>query len=249
MRHALITGAAGGIGSAIAHQLAAQGFALTLSGRRIEPLQQLADSLERAQAIACDVGDEHSVQHAFETACSHFGDIDVLINNAGSAPSKPFHKLRASDWRAVMAVNLDGVFHCCAQVAPRMRERQDGRIINIASTASLKGYPYVSAYCAAKHGVLGLTRALALELASSNVTVNAICPGYTDTDLIRDAITGIMAKTGRTEADVLAEFTRVNPQGRLIQPNEVANTVQWLCSDGARSVTGQAIAISGGETM
>jgi len=249
MKHALITGAAGGIGAAIAQKLSQQGYAVTLTGRRIEPLQALADALEHAQAVCCDVSDELSVQAAFASACTGFGDIDVLINNAGAAPSKPFHKLSAADWRDVMAVNLDGVFHCCANVVPSMRQQQRGRIINIASTASLKGYSYVTAYCAAKHGVLGLTRALALELASTDITVNAICPGYTDTDLIRNAIDGIVQKTGRQEADVLTEFTRVNPQGRLIQPDEVAATVLWLCSDDARSITGQAIAVSGGETM
>ena len=251
MSHALVTGAGSGIGAVIAATLATEGYAVSLLGRRESALESTRAGLSagsRSAAFTCDVTDGDSVAAAFAAARDAFGAVDVLVNCAGAAPTLPFHKLDASAWRAVMAVNLDGVFHCCAEVVPAMRERGVGRIINIASTASLKGYAYVSAYCAAKHGVLGLTRALALELAPRGVTVNAVCPGYTDTDIIRGAVANIVQKTGRSEAEALGEFTRVNPQGRLIDPQEVADTVCWLCSDSARSINGQAIAVCGGET-
>ena len=251
MKHALVTGAGSGIGQAVAVALAAGGYRLSLLGRRADALQQTRARIGAGAEVLClsaDVSSPDSVATAFAAARERFGAIEVLVNCAGAAPSAPFHALGADDWRRVMAVNLDGVFHCCAQAVPSMRERRGGRIITIASTASLKGYAYVSAYCAAKHGVLGLTRALALELATRGVTVNAICPGYTDTDIVRNAIATIVRKTGRSESEALAEFTRANPQGRLIDPAEIADTVLWLCSESARSITGQAISVSGGET-
>jgi NAD(P)-dependent dehydrogenase (short-subunit alcohol dehydrogenase family) len=248
-RHVLVTGGGTGIGAAIARALDAEGARLTLIGRSYGPLEALAVSLQQAQPISCDVSDETSVTAAFGQASASFGAVDVLINNAGAAPSNPFHKLTAADWRQVMAVNLDGVFNCSRAAIDAMLAQGWGRIINIASSAALRGYAYVSAYSAAKHGVLGLTRSLALETATKGITVNAVCPGYTDTDIIRQSIQQIVAKTGRTEADILETFTRSNPQGRLIQPEEVAASVLWLCSEQARSVTGQAISINGGEVM
>jgi NAD(P)-dependent dehydrogenase (short-subunit alcohol dehydrogenase family) len=184
-----------------------------------------------------------------EQARSAFGGIDILVNNAGAAPSSPFHKLSSDEWRQVMAVNLDGVFNCTSAALPDMLRQQWGRVINIASTAAQRGYAYVSAYSAAKHGVLGLTRSLALETATKGITVNAVCPGYTDTDIIRDSIAVIMEKTGRTEQQALAQFTASNPQGRLIAPEEVAAMALWLCNEQARSITGQALSVSGGEVM
>lgn len=248
-RHVLVTGGGTGIGAAIARALDAEGARLTLIGRSHGPLEALAASLQQAQPISCDVSDETSVTAAFGQASARFGAVEILINNAGAAPSNPFHKLTAADWRQVMAVNLDGVFNCSRAAIDAMLAQGWGRIINIASSAALRGYAYVSAYSAAKHGVLGLTRSLALETATRGITVNAICPGYTDTDIIRQSVKRIVAKTGRTEADILETFTRSNPQGRLIQPEEVAASVLWLCSDQARSVTGQAISINGGEVM
>jgi NAD(P)-dependent dehydrogenase (short-subunit alcohol dehydrogenase family) len=248
-RHVLITGGGTGIGAAIAQALSDQGAKLTLVGRKLPPLQTVANNLPQAQAIICDVTDPASVATAFEQAAATFGPIEILVNNAGAAPTAPFHKLTATDWREVMAVNLDGVFNCTSAVINEMRAVGWGRIVNVASTASLQGYAYVSAYSAAKHGVLGLTRSLALETATKGITVNAVCPGYTDTDIVRNSVAQIMEKTGRNETEALKSFTDSNPQGRLIQPEEVAATVQWLCSEHARSVTGQAISVSGGEVM
>lgn len=248
-RHVLITGGGTGIGAAIARALDGQGARLSLLGRKLAPLESLAGSLQKAQPISCDVTDNPSVSSAFEQATASFGPVDILVNNAGAAPTAPFHKLSADTWRQVMAVNLDGVFNCTSAAIDGMLAQGWGRIINIASTSALRGYAYVSAYSAAKHGVLGLTRSLALETATRGITVNAVCPGYTDTDIIRQSITQIVEKTGRSEAEALEAFTRTNPQGRLIQPEEVAATVLWLCSEGARSVTGQAISVSGGEVM
>jgi len=250
-QHAVVTGAGTGIGAAIAAALAARGARLTLLGRTPETLAQTASTLPgsaAAHCLRCDVTAPDSVASAFAEAAG-LAPVDILVNNAGAAPTAPFHRLDFAAWRAVMAVNLDAVYLCIAQVIPAMRERKHGRIVNIASTAALKGYRYVSAYSAAKHGVLGLTRSLALEMATSGVTVNAVCPGYTDTAIIRQAVQAIAAKTGRSEAAALAEFTAVNPQGRLIDVEEVAATVIWLCSDSARSITGQAISVSGGEVM
>lgn len=248
-RHVLVTGGGTGIGAAIARAAATRGARLSLLGRSPAPLQELADSLGNAQAITCDVTRAESVAGAFEQARAAFGPVEILVNNAGAAPTAPFHKLSGEAWRQVMAVNLDGVFNCTSAAIDDMLAAKWGRVINIASTAALRGYAYVSAYSAAKHGVLGLTRSLALETAKRGITVNAICPGYTDTDIIRQSVKQIMEKTGRSEADALATFTATNPQGRLIQPGEVAATVLWLCSDDAGSITGQAISVSGGEVM
>ena len=248
-RHALITGAGRGIGAAIAAQLAARGARVTLLSRSQAPLDDMF--ADRACAVSADVTDEAAVSRAFATAEQRLGPIDILINNAGSAESAPLARSDSALWRRMLAVNLDGVFFCTRAALPKMGERGWGRVITIASTAGLTGYAYVSAYCAAKHGAIGLTRALALETAKlgKDITVNAVCPGYTDTELTRETIARIQAKTGRSEAEALAELTRVNPQQRLVQPSEVAATVAWLCGPDTTAITGQAIAVAGGEVL
>jgi len=249
-QHALVTGAGQGIGEAIARQLLARGARVTVLGRRAEPLQKLVDEFPGlCRMELADVADESQIKTAFAQAASALGAIDILVNNAGQAQSAPFLKMDAALWQNMLAVNLTGSMLCIQQVLPAMVERGRGRIVNVASTAGLKGYPYVAAYCAAKHGVLGLTRALALELASKGVTVNAVCPGYTETEIVRESIARVVAKTGRTPEQAMAEFVKGNPQGRLVQPQEVADAVLWLCGPGAAAITGQSIAVAGGEVM
>jgi NAD(P)-dependent dehydrogenase (short-subunit alcohol dehydrogenase family) len=212
-------------------------------------LETLSASLgEGSQAATGDVTDRPNVTAAFSAARERFGDIEILVNCAGIAPTAPFHRVDFADWQRTMDVNVNGVFHCSQIALESMLSKGWGRIINIGSVASLRGFPYVSGYCASKHAVLGLTRALALEVATQGITVNAICPGYVDTDIVREAISGIVTKTGRTEGEAMQHFTESNPQGRLVDATEVASAVSWLCSDGAASVTGQAVAIDGGGT-
>jgi NAD(P)-dependent dehydrogenase (short-subunit alcohol dehydrogenase family) len=247
-RHALVTGAGRGIGAAIARRLAAEGARVTLVSRGERQLQETAAPLgAAAQCIAADVTDLYAVSRAFESAAESFGPVDILINNAGKAQSAPLQRTSEELWHSLIAVNLTGVYHGIRAVLPAMLERKFGRIVSIASTAGLKGYPYVAAYCASKHGVIGLTRALALEVAQRNITVNAVCPGYTETDLVRDTIANIQKVTGRSAEEAREALTRTNPQGRLIQPMEIAHTVLWLCLPGSESVNGQSIAVAGGE--
>jgi NAD(P)-dependent dehydrogenase (short-subunit alcohol dehydrogenase family) len=247
--HAVVTGGGTGIGAAIARALAEQGAVLTLVGRRREPLDVVAAEIGGACVATADVTVRAEVDGAFEAARAAHGPIAVLVNNAGVADSGPFGRLAQGDWRRVMAINLDALFHCCQAALPDLKQAAAGRIVTVASTAGVRGYAYAAAYTAAKHGAIGLTRALALELASTNVTVNAVCPGFTDTAIVADAIDKIGSATGRSAQEAADQLMRFNPQRRLIEPREVADAVVWLCRPGSASVTGQAISISGGETQ
>jgi 3-hydroxybutyrate dehydrogenase len=246
-RHALVTGGGRGIGRAVARALAGAGATVTVAGRDLGPLQNTLAEGDAHGAVAIDVTDPAAVERGVHDAVSRHGPVDLMIANAGAAASAPFLKSRPELFRQMLDLNLLGVVHMTQAVLEPMVERGFGRIIAIASTAGLKGYPYVGAYCASKHAVVGLVRALALETARAGVTVNAVCPGFTDTDLVSRSIDHIVAKTGRTREEALAEIVKNNPQSRLIDPSEVADAVLWLCGEGARSVTGQAIAVAGGE--
>jgi NAD(P)-dependent dehydrogenase (short-subunit alcohol dehydrogenase family) len=249
--HALVTGAGRGIGAAIVRSLAGAGADITLLGRSRPYLESVAAELgaARSSCQVADVSDAASVRSAVSAARAALGPVTVLVNNAGQALSGPLGTTSDALWQSMLSVNLTGTFLCMRECLPDMLKAGFGRIVNIASTAGLVGYPYVSAYCASKHGVIGLTRAAALETARRNVTVNAVCPGYTDTDLVRTAVANINAKTGRGEPEALAELISHNPQGRLVTPEEVADTVRWLCLRGSGSITGQSIAVAGGEVM
>jgi NAD(P)-dependent dehydrogenase (short-subunit alcohol dehydrogenase family) len=246
-KHALVTGGGTGVGARIALALAEAGAAVTVCGRRNAPLEETASRHPAIGHVCGDVTDTRSVAAMFDEAARSRGAVGIVVANAGAAASKPFLKMDASDLDAMLSVNLGGVFSVWQAGLPSMLEARWGRLIAIASTAGLKGYPYVSAYCAAKHGVIGLTRALATELAGSGVTANAICPGFTETPMLQSSIETIMRKTGRSRAEAEAILKQHNPQGRFIQPEEIAESVLWLCDDASRSVTGQAISISGGE--
>ncbi|MBB1597635.1 SDR family NAD(P)-dependent oxidoreductase [Achromobacter sp. UMC46] len=251
-RHALVTGGARGIGLASARALLARGARVTLLGRDGASLDAAADtlaSLGQVQTVSADIADEASVRAAFAQAETEFGPVLVLVNNAGQAVSQRFDRTDAALWQQMIAVNLTGTFYCIQAALPGMLQAKWGRVINVASTAGLIGYGYVSAYCAAKHGVIGLTRSLALETAQKGVTVNAVCPGYTETDIVRGAVANIVDKTGMTPEAARAKLAERNPQGRLVQPEEVAETVAWLALPASASINGQAIAVDGGEVM
>jgi NAD(P)-dependent dehydrogenase (short-subunit alcohol dehydrogenase family) len=251
-RHAVVTGASRGIGAAIARNLAAHGVHLTLMGRQLQPLQALAATLNTPTHLAAvDVSQHDAVVSALSDAAAALGPVHVLVNNAGQATSQPIDQTSLAIWQQMLDVNLTGTFICTQAVLPLMRPAASaallGRIINIASTAGLKGYAYVAAYTAAKHGVVGLTRALALELAKDHITVNALCPGYTETDIVTQAIEQIVRKTGKTPEAARAALLADNPQRRLVQPEEVAQAVWWLMSPQSNCMNGQAIALDGGE--
>lgn len=242
-RHAVVTGGSRGIGAAIAEKLAAAGARLTLVGRDVSRLEHAAEKLS-ARAIAFDVTSEAQVEKHLSTLES----VDILVNSAGAAKSAPFGKTDLGLWNGMLAVNLTAIFLCSRAVLPGMRKRGFGRIVNVASMAGLEPYRYVAAYVAAKHGAIGLTRALALELADTGITVNAVCPGYTDTDMFRDSIANLVATTGRTESEAMTTLLRSNRQARLISPDEVADAVLWLCRNESTSVSGESVVLSGGRT-
>jgi NAD(P)-dependent dehydrogenase (short-subunit alcohol dehydrogenase family) len=246
-QHALITGGGTGIGAAIARALSDEGANISLAGRRREPLETLAAKLPNAVAIAADVTNEDQVMAMTETARAAHGPVSILVANAGSATSAPLAKTSLDAWRVMIDVNLTGAFLSARAILPDMTKAGAGRIAFIASTAGLKGYGYVAPYCAAKHGVVGLARALAIEVAKEGITVNAVCPGFAETPMLEASIDNISETTGRTKQQARAALIRDNPQGRFVQPEEVAATVLWLCSEGSEAINGQAIAVAGGE--
>ncbi|NYT78742.1 SDR family oxidoreductase [Alcaligenaceae bacterium] len=249
-RHAIVTGGSRGIGLAIAQALLDMGARVSIMGRDAAALDTAVSLLQKHGDVAgmvVDVALRPSVEQAFSQARVRFGPADILVNNAGQALSERFDRMEEAVWHQMLAVNLTGTFHCTQVALPGMLEQSWGRVVNVASTAGLSGYPYVSAYCAAKHGVVGLTRALAQEVGSKGVTVNAVCPGYTETDLVRDAVSNISSKTGVTLDEARATLAKGNPQGRLVQPEEVASAVAWLCLPASGAINGQAVPVDGGE--
>ncbi|MBV8766216.1 MAG: SDR family oxidoreductase [Hyphomicrobiales bacterium] len=247
-RHVLVTGGSKGIGRAIAGAFARNGFMVSVLGRDVSSLDAAISAGDAHCAVVADVTNPKAVREAVARA-ERQAPIDILVNNAGAVETGPFSRLDDDAFERQLALNLMGTVRMTRAILPGMTERGFGRVINIASTAGLKAYPYVSAYVTAKHAVIGFTRALALEMAKSGVTVNAICPGYTDTDLVRESVARISAKGGGAVEDVLAKLTAANPQGRLVRPTEVACVAAWLASDEAASITGQAIPVDGGETV
>ena len=244
--HALVTGGGRGIGRAIAAALVQSGATVTVLGRDRATLDRAIAGGDAHFGAVADVADQAAIGAAIAEAAAR-QPIDILIANAGAAESAPFTKSDPALFRRMMDVNFMGVVHTLQAALPSMKTRPYGRIVAVASTAGLKGYAYVSAYSAAKHAVVGLVRSVALELASTSITVNAVCPGFTETDLLSGSIDNIISKTGRTKDQAVAELAKHNPQKRLVQPGEVADAVLWLCGEGAGAITGQAIAVAGGE--
>jgi 3-hydroxybutyrate dehydrogenase len=252
-RAAVVTGGGRGIGRAAALALAGAGARLVVAARSADQLGQLADELRgaghEAWPHACDVTREEEVEGLAAAARERLGAVDVLVQSAGMAFSAPLHRMTLEKWEDIFRVNVTGTFLCTRAFLPPMIDRGWGRVVHVASVAGLAGAKYISAYSAAKHAVVGFTRSVAAEAAAGGVTVNAICPGYVDTGMTRESVDRIVEKTGLSEEEALASILATNPQGRLIEPEEVASAILWLCSDDARGVTGQAIALDGGALL
>ncbi|MEQ8285890.1 SDR family NAD(P)-dependent oxidoreductase [Thalassospira sp.] len=246
VKTALITGGGSGVGAVMARMLADAGVKVAVSGRRADALAEIANH-ENITAITADVTDEASVRAMYATMIDVIGAPDLVIANAGMAESAPIGKTSVDLWKRTIDVNLTGTFLTFREGLAVMDKTKPGRLISIASTAGLKGYAYVTAYCAAKHGVVGLVKGMAAELAKTPITVNAVCPGFMETPMLEKSLDNIVAKTGMSADDARASLAKINPQNRLIQPQEVADTVMWLCSPNAASMTGQTISVSGGE--
>jgi NAD(P)-dependent dehydrogenase (short-subunit alcohol dehydrogenase family) len=245
-----VTGGSRGIGAVIAQSLVHDGARVSLLGRDEARLAEVAATLggrAHAAAMTADVTDATSVAKAFAAARAQFGPVHILINNAGQAAAAKFTDTDEVLWKRILDVNLTGTYLCTRQAVPDMLQLGFGRVVNVASIAGLRGAAYISAYATSKHAVIGLTRSLALEFATRNITVNAVCPGYTNTDIVKEAVSNISRKTGRSESEALATLLATNPQRRLIEPEEVAHTVLWLCRPGTESITGQSLVIAGGE--
>ena len=245
--HAFVTGAGGGVGRAIALRLARDGYRVTVAGRTLSALEQTVALITASGGIAhpvvCDVASRQQVHDSVQAAEQRLGAIDVLVNNAGISDSAPFASMDDELWERTMAVNLDGTYHCMRAVVPGMFARRSGRIINIASSAGKVGYPYTAAYVASKHGVLGLTRSVAIEAAARGVTVNAICPGWIASEMTTRSMARIVARTGKTENEARSILEAMNPQGRLIEPEEVAAVAAFLASADGAGTNGEAIDI------
>jgi NAD(P)-dependent dehydrogenase (short-subunit alcohol dehydrogenase family) len=248
-RHVLVTGASRGIGAAIAAELAHCGARVSLVGRSLERAEAVRERLDHPEvhaAFAADVTSEEEVGAMVRAAQERLGPVFALVNNAGGGEAAEFLDAETSHWRRMIDVNLMGAVFCTRSVLGAMRERHEGRVINIGSTASVRGFRHVSAYAAAKHALLGLTRSLALEVARDAVVVSAVCPGYTETEMLAGSVRAAAARTGRSEAEIRSRFESGNRGGRLVQPAEVARVVAWLCGDDAAGMSGRYVLIEGG---
>ena len=249
----IVTGGGRGIGEAIAMALAKEGCSVAVTGRTMSYLEKVAGEIQKlgrdSLPIVCDVSDPTSVTELFREVYEQWGKLDILVNNAGESQSELLARLSLETWNRMLAINLTGTFLCSQEALRLMLPRGSGRIINIASSVAKIGYRYAGAYSAAKHGVLGLTRTMALETATSGLTVNAVCPGWVETEMSEKAVRTISTKT-QSSPDKVREFLAAeSPQKRIIQPEEIAFATVWLACDGARGITGQAISVDGGQVM
>ena len=248
-KHAFITGGGHGIGGACAEALAAHGARLTITGRNTKTLEETAEKLPATEARELDVTDQEAVIRVFAEAVSSVGPVDILVNNSGIAETAPYLHTSADMMRRVMEVNVIGAHVCTQQVLPEMIAAGWGRIVNMSSLAGLSGQPYIAAYAASKHAMIGLTRTLALEVVKKGITVNAVCPAYVETGMVKAGVSNIQKLTGMSEEDARGELAKKNPQDRIIEASEVGVTVAWLCLPGSESITGQSIAMAGGGWM